>query len=204
MSQPDLQTAGTGADGRSWRTVDIVVTAVLAVAFGVVFWAWNTLWVATSPAFTAFPPAQAFMYGIWLVPGVLAMLVVRKPGAAFFAMLLAATVSALLGSQWGTQVIWYGALEGLAPELIFLAFGYRRFTLPVAVTAAAAAGLTAFGLDWYFYYLHWSPGWLTAFAVILTASSMLIAGLGSWLLVRRMAATGVLDALPSGRDRERI
>ena len=42
-----------------WRTVDIVVTAVLGVAFGVVFWAWNLLWAATGTAFTAFPPAQA-------------------------------------------------------------------------------------------------------------------------------------------------
>jgi energy-coupling factor transport system substrate-specific component len=204
MSEHDTTTARTGAGARRWRTVDIVVTAVLAVAFGVVFWAWNSLWVALGPAFTAFPPAQAFMYGIWLVPGILAMLVVRKPGAAVFAMVLAATVSALLGSVWGTQVIWYGVLEGLAPELVFLAVAYRRFTLPVTLTAAAAAGLTAFGLDWYFYYLHWSAGWLTAFAVILTASSVLIAGLGSWFLVRRMAATGVLDAFPPGRERDLV
>ncbi|RPH35681.1 MAG: hypothetical protein EHM90_03705 [Chloroflexi bacterium] len=204
MSEHDLHTAPSGAAARSWRTVDIVVTAVLAVAFGVVFWAWGLLWVALDPAFKAFPPGQAFMYGIWLVPGVLAMLVVRKPGAAVFAMILAATVSALLGSQWGTQVIWYGVLEGLAPELVFLAFGYRRFTLPVALTAAAAAGLAAFGLDWFYYYRDWSAGWLMAYAVILTASSVLIAGLGSWLLVRRLAATGVLDALPSGREQERV
>jgi energy-coupling factor transport system substrate-specific component len=204
MSEHDLATARSGGPRRSWRTVDIVVTAVLAVAFGVVFWAWGLLWNATGPAFTAFPPAQAFMYGIWLVPGVLAMLVVRKPGTAVFAMVLAATVSALLGSAWGTQVIWYGALEGLAPELVFLAFGYRRFTLPIASAAAAAAGVTAFGLDWYFYYRPWSAGWLTVYAVVLTTSSVLIAGLGSWLLVRRMATTGVLDALPSGRDRERV
>ena len=26
-----------------WRTVDIVVAAVIAVAFGVVFWAWNVI-----------------------------------------------------------------------------------------------------------------------------------------------------------------
>ncbi len=204
MSEPNPQTARTTVAARNWRTVDILVTAVLAVAFGVVFWAWNSLWVALGPAFTAFPPGQAFMYGMWLVPGVLAMLVVRKPGAAVFAMVLASTVSALLGSTWGTQVIWYGALEGLAPELVFLAFGYRRFTLPVALMAAAAAGLTAFGLDWYFYYRAWSTGWLTVYAVILTASSVLIAGLGSWLLVRRLAATGVLDAFPSGREQERV
>ena len=64
MSEP-------GVSRFTWRTVDIVVAAVLAVAFGVVFWAWGNLWNTTSGAFTAFPPAQAFMYGIWLVPGVL-------------------------------------------------------------------------------------------------------------------------------------
>jgi energy-coupling factor transport system substrate-specific component len=204
MSEKSAREVASGTPDRAWRTVDIVVTAVLAVAFGIVFWAWGLLWNATGAAFTAFPPAQAFMYGIWLVPGVLAMLVVRKPGAAVFAMVLASTVSALLGSAWGTQVIWYGLLEGLAPELVFLAVRYRRFGLSVALTAAAAAGLTAFALDWFYYYRDWSAGWLTVYAVILTASSVVIAGLGSWYLVRRLAATGVLDALPSGREREPI
>lgn len=204
MNKQDVQPVHTGPAAGGWRTVDIVVTSVLGVAFGVVFWAWGLLWNATNPAFTAFPPAQAFMYGSWLIPGVLAMLVVRKPGAAVFAMVLASTVSALLGVSWGTQVIWYGLLEGLAPELVFLAFGYRRFTLPVAVIGAAAAGLAAFGLDWFYYYRDWSAGWLTVYALILIASSVLIAGLGSWFLVRRLAATGVLDALPSGRERERV
>ena len=204
MTEQDVQPTRTGPAARGWRTVDIVVTAVLGVAFGVVFWAWGLLWNATNPVFTAFPPAQAFMYGVWLIPGVLAMLVVRKPGAAVFAMVLASTVSALLGVSWGIQVIWYGVLEGMAPELVFLAFGYRRFTAPVALMAAAAAGLAAFWLDWFYYYRDWSAGWLTAYAVVLTASSVLIAGLGSWFLVRRLAATGVLDALPSGRERERV
>lgn len=189
----------------SWRTVDIVVAAVLAVAFGVVFWAWGNLWFTTAGAFAAFPPAQAFMYGVWLVPGVLTMLVVRKPGASVFAMVLAATVSALLGTGWGTQVIWYGLIEGLAPELVFLlAMGYRRFGLPVALLAAAAAGVAAASLDWFYYYRDWSAGWLTAYFVILTASSTVIAGIGSWYLVRRLAATGALDAFPPGRERESV
>ena len=85
--------------GNRWRTVDIVVTAVLGVAFGVVFWAWNLLWAATGTAFTAFPPAQAVMYGVWLLPAVLAPLIIRKPGAALFAEMVAAGVSALIGSE---------------------------------------------------------------------------------------------------------
>src|SRR3712207_3492450 len=112
------------AASSSWRTVDVVVAAVLAVAFGVVFWAWNLLHAATSGAFTALPPLQGFMYGMWLLPGVLGALVIRKPGAAVFTELVAAIVSALLGNQWGITVVYYGLLEGLAPELVFLATRY--------------------------------------------------------------------------------
>ena len=27
-----------------WRTIDIVIASIIAVAFGVIFWAWNLLW----------------------------------------------------------------------------------------------------------------------------------------------------------------
>jgi energy-coupling factor transport system substrate-specific component len=191
-------------DRPAWRTVDVVVAATIAVASGVVFWAWGLLWNATGPAFVAFPPAQAFMYGVWLLPGVLAMLVVRKPGAAVFGALVAAAVSWLLGSWWGLSVVWYGLLQGLAPELVFLATRYRRFGLPVALVAAAAAGLTAASLDWFYYYRDWSTGWIVTYYAVLTASSVVIAGLGSWALTRSLAGTGALDAFPSGRERRPV
>ncbi|HEX6129108.1 MAG TPA: ECF transporter S component, partial [Candidatus Limnocylindria bacterium] len=62
-----------------WRVVDIVVAAVLAVAFGVVFQVWNVLWEATT---FVFPPFRGAIYGMWMVPAVLVPLVVRRPGAA--------------------------------------------------------------------------------------------------------------------------
>src|SRR4051794_22729459 len=135
-----------------WRTVDIVVTAVLGVAFGVAFWAWNLLWVATGAAFTAFPPAQAVLYGVWLIPAVVAPLIVRKPGAGLLAELMAAVVSALLGSSWGAIVLLYGLLQGVAGELGYAAFGYRRFGWPQAFVSAALAGVMAAGVGPPFYY----------------------------------------------------
>ena len=102
-----------------WRTVDIVVAAAIAVAFGVVFWAWNQVWAAATPAFTAVPPAQNIIYGVWLVPAVLAGLIIRKPGAALFTELVAASVSAVLGSQWALDTLLSGALQGLGAELVF-------------------------------------------------------------------------------------
>src|SRR5215212_9211741 len=142
-----------------WRTVDIVVTAVLGVAFGVAFWAWGLIWSATGAAFTAFPPAQAVLYGVWLMPAVLAPLIVRKPGAGLFAELIAAVVSALMGSSWGAIVLFYGLLEGVAGEAGFAAFGYRRFGWPQALLAAALTGATAAILDLYNYYPDWTAGW---------------------------------------------
>ncbi len=58
----DTTPGGTWADIRSrargWRTVDIVVAAVLGVAVGVVFWLWNIVWSITTPLFAAFPPIR--------------------------------------------------------------------------------------------------------------------------------------------------
>lgn len=201
---PTTPTSGTGTGSRAWRTVDIVVAAVIAVAFSVVLWAWNLLWAATGPAFAALPPLQGFMYGIWLLPGVLGMLIIRKPGAAVFTEFVAAAVSALLGTQWGLTVVWYGLLQGLAPELVFAATRYRRFTLPVALVAGAAAGLVAAALDRFYFYPTWTTGWTALYVGLVSASAAVIAGLGAWLLVRALAPTGALDPFPSGGERTAI
>ena len=65
-----------------WRTVDIVVASIIAVAFGVIFWAWGLLWSASEPLFTFYPPAQGVLYGVWLMPAVLGPWIIRRPGAA--------------------------------------------------------------------------------------------------------------------------
>jgi energy-coupling factor transport system substrate-specific component len=194
--------AGTGAGSDPsfrWRTVDIVVTAVLGVAFGVVFWAWNLLWAATGAAFTAFPPAQAFMYGVWLLPAVLAPLVVRKPGAGLFAELVAAVLSALLGSSWGSIILLYGLLQGLAGELGYAVFAWRRFGWPQALLSSLLAGAMAAVLDLVFYYPTWSGGWKLAYLVVVAASTVVVAGIGGTALVRALARTGALSAFASGR-----
>lgn len=186
---------------RSWRTLDIVTVSVLAVVSGVVFWAWNLAWTATGPAFVAFPPAQALLYGVWLVPGVLGMLVVRRPGASLATAFLAAAVSWLLGAWWGMSVLWYGILQGLAPELVFAAGRYRKFGAAVSALAGAAAGVVPGVLDLVFWYPAWSGGWKLAWFLTCVASSAAVAGLGSHVLTGRLARTGVLDAFPAGRER---
>jgi len=184
---------------RRWRTVDIVVASVIAVAGGVVFWGWDQLWATTSAAFSGFPPAQAVMYGIWLAPGVIGALIVRKPGAAFYTELVASVVEALLGNQWGLSVVAYGVAQGIAPEIVFAIFAYRWWRIPAAALAGAAAGLAAASLDLVYYYGAWRSDWKFTYVLIVMASSLVIAGIGGALLVRALARTGALQPFASGR-----
>ncbi len=121
--------------GRRLAHVDIVVAAVIAVAFGVVFIAWNALYAATEPLFAALPPAQAVMYGIWLLPAVLVGLIVRRPGAAFFGGFVSAAVSVMLGSPYGGDALISGAIQGGARRARLRA---RR--LPLVVAACRRRG----------------------------------------------------------------
>ena len=189
---------------RRWRTVDIVVASSIAVAFGVVFWAWGQLWNTTTAAFAGFPPAQGVMYGVWLLPGVLGALIIRKPGAAIYTMVVASLVSALLGTPWGLQVVVYGLVEGAAPELVFAFLAYTSWRLPTAIVARAVAGASAALLDIVFYYPDWSGAWQLTYTAVLMLSSAVIAGVGGWLLVRALAGTGVLSPFAAGREQESV
>jgi energy-coupling factor transport system substrate-specific component len=183
-----------------WRTVDIVLAAVLAVAFGAVFQAWNLLWAAVGPAFVALPPLQGVMYGVWMLPAVLVPLVVRRPGAALLGEGVAAVASALFGAPWGLLTIAYGLMQGGAAELVFGLGLYRRWGLPTALLAGAAAGAAAVLLDLALYYPAWAATWQATYAALVIPSAAIVAGLGGWLLVRALARTGVLSAFPAGRE----
>jgi energy-coupling factor transport system substrate-specific component len=188
----------------SWRTVDIVVAAAIAIAFGVVFWAWNQLWAAATPAFVAIPPAQNILYGVWLVPAVLAGLIIRKPGAALFTELVAASVSAILGSQWGLDAVVSGLLQGLGAEIVFLVVGYRRWTLAIALIAAIGTAIAAWIHDTPLYYADIGLGAQLVILAFMVVSAIVIAGIGSWLLMRSLVQTGVLAQFPAGRAQQRV
>ncbi|HEV8173219.1 MAG TPA: ECF transporter S component [Actinoplanes sp.] len=185
-----------------WRTIDIVIASIIAVAFGVIFWAWNLLWGATQGAFSFFPPAQTLLYGVWLMPAVLGGLIIRKPGASLYTETLAALISALLGDQWGATVIPQGLVQGLGAELAFAALRYRSFRLPAALLAGALSGLSAAVFDFFVWngaYALWS--YRVPYALLTVVSSTIIAGAGSWALVRALVPTGVLDRFGAARDR---
>ncbi|HET6826733.1 MAG TPA: ECF transporter S component [Amnibacterium sp.] len=188
----------------TWRVVDIVVASVIAAACSVVFIAWNVAYQGPSTLLNAaLPGLQGLTIGPWLFAGVLAGLVVRRPGAAVYAELVAAVIEALVGNQWGVLTLVSGLAQGLGAELVFAVLLYRRFGPLAAFLAGAGAGVGDSIVDLLTYY----PGSKPAFIVIYTLCVMLsgaVFGFLSWLLVRALARTGALSRFAAGRDAKRV
>ncbi len=180
-----------------WRTRDIIVTAVIGVAFGVVFWAWGLAWPAFEPLNGIFPVARDLLYAVWLVPAVLAPLIVRKPGAALFAEMVAAGVSALIGSQWGVDTLLSGFVQGAAAELVFAFAFYRSYGFPVLALAAVASAAAAWIHDWVLYYAQISLEIQVARGIVMAISAVVIVAGGSLLLERSLRRSGVLEGFPA-------
>ena len=201
------QSPSKAAPSRRWRVIDIVIASVLGVALGLVFILWNTTSSPLRDALgAALPGLGALLAGIWLLPGVIGGLIIRKPGAALFTELVAATVSVIIvPNEWGWWTIEAGLVQGLGAELVFALFLYKRWGLGVAVLAGIGAGLAMAVNDLVVWY---AAGLTPEFAVIYTVSSVVtgaaIAGLLSWLLVRALAATGVLSRFAAGRERAEL
>ena len=182
-----------------WRVVDIVVASVVGVAVGLVYFAWDQVYSPlTAPLEAALPGLQSVTYGVWLVGGVLGALIIRKPGAAIFVEMLAATVEGLLGAKWGLLTLEGGLVQGLGAELVFLVLLYANWRVYAAVLAGAAAGLTMAINDLTLWYAGAGQPFMVTYAVCAVISGAVIAGLGSWLLVRAIARTGALSRFASG------
>lgn len=184
-----------------WRVVDIVVAAVVAVVAGLVFWVWDQASNPIgAPITAALPGLQGIINGPWLFAGVLGGLIVRKPGAALFTETVAATVSALIGTQWGPLTLLSGLVQGAGAELVFAIVLYARWNWFVALIAGAGAGLGESILD----LLVWYPGSKFEFAAIYAAgtivSGAVIGGIGSWAIVKGLARTGALSRFAAGRE----
>jgi energy-coupling factor transport system substrate-specific component len=177
----------------TWRTRDIIVTAMIGVTFGVVFSAWNLLWSVLAPANAVVPIQQFLLYGVWLVPAVLAPLIVRKPGAAVFAEMVAAGVSTLLGSPWGPDVLLSGFVQGAAAELVFAMTLYRSWSLPVLGLAAVAASAAAWIHDWVVWYPDADMSLQLARGVAMAISGIVIVAGGSFSLEQSLRRAVVVE-----------
>ncbi len=148
MTAPAVTARPSLGELARWRTVDLVTAAMLGVAFGVAYWGWSAAYNVLSPAFTAVPALGGLLGGPWLLAGVVGGLVVRRPGAALLAELVAANVEYLLGNQWGVATLVSGLLQGLGVEIALAIFLFRRFGPWVAALGGALAAVLETGYEY--------------------------------------------------------
>jgi energy-coupling factor transport system substrate-specific component len=204
-TSPTLSQATRPKRNLRWRVVDIVVASVIGVAAGVIFWAWGLAWGPLSAALAFTPGLGGLLAGGWLFAGVLGGLIIRKPGAAIYTELVAAAVSALIGTIWGFETLIWGLVQGLGAEIVFALFFYANWRIGVALLAGAATGLAVGLLDTTFTsYAALDVGAKTTYVVSAIVSGVLLAGLLSWFAVRGLAATGALSRFASGRQTRSI
>ena len=176
-----------------WRTRDIVVAAVIGVAFGVAFVLAGGPWKALE----FMGPLQNIFYGIWLLPAIVAPLIIRKPGAALFAEMVAAGLSAILGSAWGVDTLLSGFVQGAAAELVFAFTLYRSWNFAVLAIAGLASAMAAFVHDVVIWYQGYATDVLVIIAISMAISGLVVVPLVSIALVRALRSTGVLDGFPA-------
>lgn len=184
----------------AYRTVDLVLTVAIGVVFAFVFLAWGQVYTLFTPLQAVLPPSVGLLAGVWFLPAMVAMLIVRRPGAAVLAEVIAAVLEMVLGGQWGIGTVVSGLLQGGGVEIAFLVTAYRRFTLPVAIAGGALSGILEWVYERFSYYPEWS--WASAWALLgfFIVSGALLCGVLGWLIVRALGATGALSAFPAGRQ----
>ena len=130
------------------------------------------------------------------------MLIIRRPGAAVFTELLAANVSALIGTQWGLATSSPGSSRASASSSASppSRCATVRLGRRCCSAASSAARFEASWYEWWSYWTDWGSGYKIVYLLCGVSPAPSVAGLGGWALVRYLARAGALDAFPAGQE----
>lgn len=196
------QSASATRANFSWRNIDIIIAAVIGVAVGLIFVIWNIIGGAGYEAVNALTPGLGgVVAGMWFLGGPLGAYIIRKPGAAIFVEVIAATVSALIGNQWGITTLYSGLAQGLGAELVFLILAYKSYNLATVVISGLMAGVGAWTYELFTGNLAKTFEFNVIYLISTALSGAVLAGLLAYFLAKALAATGALDRFAIGRER---
>lgn len=206
-TEPSPMGQSSKPENRRWRwaAADIAVGAALGVACGLVFWGFNFAYAWLSPLIGGILPGLAsVLHPLWYFSGTLAVIILRKPGAAIYVNLVGSAAEMLLGNQFSVGFVFASAaMQGLFAEIPFMVTRYRVYNLPISVVSGALVALE-YGV-YLMLFRYQGVAFLSARGIVHMVSELvggvLIAGVMSWYLYRAIAATGALDRFASGRAR---
>ena len=186
----------------TWELKDVIMMAVLGVVFAAVYMAVFYGGMAISTALTPMG-LSAFgfelIYGVWFMAATLAAYIIRKPGAALIAEVLASAIELLMGNSGGLTVVLTGIIQGLGAELVFAAFRYKKWNFISMSLAGMLAAVFIFCYELYYlsYYLL-SPAMLAAQLGVRFVSAILFSGVICKLAGDGLAKTGVVKSYAIG------
>jgi energy-coupling factor transport system substrate-specific component len=181
------------------KLTDILVTIIIALIFGLVYKLWGPLYGVVS---TFGLHLEQLIYGMWFIAATVAFLIIRKPGVALLAEVAAAHGEFIFGGEWGVATLIFGLGQGLAAELVFAAFGYKRYNVFVVSLAAIASTVASIVIDYYYGYIGDLALWnlLLMFGARFLGA-ILIAGIFAYLIVAALEKTGVTNLVrPASSD----
>ena len=181
------------------KLTDILVTIVIALIFGLVYKLWGPVYGLVS---TFGLHIEQLVYGMWFIAATVAFLIIRKPGVALLAEVAAANGEFIFGGEWGVATLLYGLAQGLAAELIFAAFGYKRSGIFIVSLAAIASTVASLIFDYYYGYIGDLALWnLMLMFGARFIGAILIAGVFAYYIVKALERTGVTNLVrPASSD----
>jgi energy-coupling factor transport system substrate-specific component len=166
----------------------------------VLYIGWVQVWLIAQAIFGSL--TMDVVMGFWFVASIVAAAIIRKPGAAFAAEVMAAGVEILLGSPGGLILLLSGAIQGAGAEAVFAATRWRNYSLPVMMAAGVGAAIFSFAYTWIrFDYGALQPGILVAMFVLRCVSGALLGGGLGHVIVQALYKTGALSGLAIDHDK---
>jgi energy-coupling factor transport system substrate-specific component len=177
-----------------WKTRDLIITAVLAVALGILMAAWTIVYEGPGTALLTGTGAN-LLYGIYFLPGIMIPYIVRKPGAAVIGSVLAGLVE-LMFTQWGLPAIIYSLLQGLGAEIVFAAFGWKNYKLLTLMVASLVSMLFGYAFEyWQYSFGELAVSVRVIYLLLRIPSALILAGWLGKALADALARTGVLRGM---------
>lgn len=180
---------------------DILMMAITAVVFGVVYLAAVYAAVPVTTALTPFGLASLGyepFFGIWYMAAAFAIYVIRKPGVGLIAEVIAAVLETLMGNFFGPMVIVTGLVEGLGFELPFALTRYKKFTPTMLAISSITASSITLVYNWFVSgYFQISIPILALMLAARIVSALFFSTFVVHTLTKTLAKAGILNSYAS-------
>lgn len=130
----------------SWTLREILIVAAIGATFGFLYLGWVQVWLISQALFG--PVTMDVMMGFWFIASIVAAAIIRKPGAALLAEVLAALIEVMLGSPAGLLLVLAGLVQGAGAEAVFAVTRWRDYRVPVLMAAGVGSAVFSFVYTW--------------------------------------------------------